>query len=75
MACFIADLFGLLNTDSLTRAMFSWSTSWGLDFDISLHMPVTEPSSECSISRRNKSIQPHRSTPPIPNTPWLTVLF
>ena len=27
MACVFADLFGLLNTDSLTRAMFSWSIS------------------------------------------------
>ncbi|PSN40940.1 hypothetical protein C0J52_26469 [Blattella germanica] len=75
MACSFADLFGLLNTDSLTRAMFSWSASWGLVFDIFLHMPLTAPSSDSSIRRRNTSIQSQRSAPPISNTPWLTVLF
>ncbi|PSN54656.1 hypothetical protein C0J52_01084 [Blattella germanica] len=67
MACFFADFFGLLNTDSLNRAMLSWSTSSGLVFDISLHMLLTEPSSDSSIRRKNTTIQSHRSAPPIPN--------
>ncbi|PSN32277.1 hypothetical protein C0J52_19509 [Blattella germanica] len=67
--------FRHLNTDSLTSAMFSWSTSWGLVFDISLHMSLTEPSSDSSIRRSNTSIQPNRSAPPTSNAPWLTVLF
>ncbi|PSN54590.1 hypothetical protein C0J52_07386 [Blattella germanica] len=69
MACFFADLFGPLNTDFLTRTMFSWSTSWGLVFDIFLNMPLTEPSSDSSIRKRNMSLQPHRSVPPISNAP------
>ncbi|PSN54535.1 hypothetical protein C0J52_10201 [Blattella germanica] len=75
MACFFADLFGLLITDSFTRAMFSWSTSWGLVFDISLHMPLTEQSSESSNRRRNTSIQLLSTAPPISSALWLTVLF
>ncbi|PSN42792.1 hypothetical protein C0J52_18123 [Blattella germanica] len=74
MACFFADLFGLLNTDFLTRVMFSWSTSWGLVFDISFHTPLTEQSSDSSIRRRNTSVKPHKSAPPISNSPCSTIV-
>ena len=59
MPCFFADLFGLLTTDSLTRAMFSGvRTDRGLPGgDLFTTLPLTDPSSDCNIWRRITSIQ------------------
>ncbi|PSN42455.1 hypothetical protein C0J52_18915 [Blattella germanica] len=43
--------------------------------DISLYTPLTKPSSDSSIRRRNTSIKTHKSSHPISNAPWLIVLF